>query len=81
MVRLQAAFKDLNGNLVDPSTVEVVLSPPNADDTIVTTGIIKDSVGNYHYDWIGTVKGNWTIRWQGLGAVVVANLPYVIRLV
>lgn len=81
-VRLSVTFTDaVSGVEADPTTVSLTLSPPDSDDEVVTAGIVRDSAGVYHYDWTGTIKGNWTIRWQGTGAVVAANIPYTIRLV
>lgn len=82
LVRLQAEFRALLTNeLVDPSTVELILTRPDKTKTTVTAGIANVSPGHYSYDWVADVVGAWDIRWQGLGTVIVANLPYTVIIV
>ena len=67
-----------NNAPVDPTEVTLTLTPPN-DGALITVdfvnggGIVKDSVGYYHYDFVPEVFGQWIYRWQGLGAVIASS--------
>ena len=77
-VRLTAAFLDANGAAADPTAisfkygVQLVNPPPDPTATTVTfptTGFVKDSVGNYHYDFVPAVAGNYVYTGIGTGTV------------
>lgn len=73
----RAAFTTSAGAAVDPTLVRVFLRLPDGTESILTYGVdgavIKDSVGNYHYDWSLTVEGSHCYRWVGTGAAVAAG--------
>ena len=76
LIRLSAAFTDLNDAAVDPTTVTVKHKTP--DGTITTkvyltdAEVIKDSTGNYHIDVSVATYGVWRYRWIGTGAAQAA---------
>lgn len=74
-VTVQALFKDVNGNLVDPSGVTYTLTPPPGSTAAVTTyywhvspnpdspQLIRDSTGTFHVDNEPSAGGSpW--RWE-----------------
>ena len=71
MIRCSVVFKDLNGTVIDPTTVVLKIKKPN--NSLVTYNyladaeLIKDSVGNYHYDFLITLDGMHTFGWFGSG--------------
>jgi hypothetical protein len=65
-----------NNSLVDPTAVSVTITPPNglAPDIVdSTSGIIRDDVGSYHYDFVPGIKGLWIYRFQGTGVVIASS--------
>lgn len=77
-VRLTAAYIDANQLPADPTTISfkygvaLVNPPPDPTATTVTfpaTGFVKDSVGNYHYDFVPSAPGNYVYQAIGTGAV------------
>jgi hypothetical protein len=74
VIRLSVAFT-VNGAAADPSTVSVAIVQPNGATATVTypTGIVKDSVGAYHYDFTPTVQGPHNYRWTGTGTAAAAG--------
>lgn len=81
-VRLTAAFTDGNGVAADPTTIQfkygfvAVNPPPDPTATVVTfptTGFVKDSVGNYHYDFVPSTPGNYIYLGVGTGTVAAVS--------
>jgi hypothetical protein len=77
-VRVTLAFLDSAGAAADPTTITVkyapvtVNPPPDPTATSVSfpaTGFVKDSVGNYHYDFVPAVIGNYVYVGIGTGTV------------
>ena len=71
LVTVNITFKDANGDLVDPTVVTLeVRNPLGAEITYtygVDAGLIKDSVGNYHYDINANLAGLWVYLWSASG--------------
>lgn len=71
MIRCSVSFKDLNGTAIDPTNVTIKIQKPNQTIVeyvyLVDGGVIKDSVGNYHYDFLITLDGMHTFGWFGSG--------------
>lgn len=71
MIRCSVVFKGLDGAVIDPTTVTLKIKQPN--NSLLTyiyninAGLIKDSVGNYHYDFLITSDGMHTFGWVGTG--------------
>lgn len=84
-VRLTLAFLDATGAAADPTTITVkygfalVNPPPDPTATTVTfpaTGFVKDSVGNYHYDFVPATVGNYTYAGIGTGTVAAVAIGH-----
>jgi hypothetical protein len=71
LVTVSIVFRDKTGAVVDPAVVTLEIKDPNMITTTYTygvdAGLIKDSVGNYHFDIDVEVAGAWTYFWQGTG--------------
>jgi hypothetical protein len=72
LVRLTASFTDMDGLAVDPASVSVSTLDPDLDIVSksypVDAEVIKDDVGEYHYDADASKSGAWSFRWEGTGA-------------
>lgn len=58
------------GNPIDPSTVTLVMLPPDKIEATFTypTDLTRDSIGNYHYDYDGlTMAGTYAYRFTSTG--------------
>jgi len=75
-VRISASFRlTATGALADPTTITLKIKSPRCTEYTYTTGqIIKDAVGQYHYDFQvpdnSESAGEWKYRWTGTGAAV-----------
>jgi len=72
LLRLDATFKNIDGELTDPSTVSIIIKEP--DGTILTKvygvdAITRVGVGNYVFDFSITKKGMH--RYWGVGTGLV----------
>lgn len=67
-VRTSFVIKDADGNLADPTTVRCKYKDPEGTVTTKLYGtdseVVRDSVGNYHLDFIVTSAGFWHWRWE-----------------
>jgi hypothetical protein len=80
-VRLTVQFTTAQGVPIDPTTVALELTDPTNTVNMITSGIVQDGVGSYHYDWAGTLAGFWFIRFQGTGTITVASMPVMVKLI
>lgn len=63
-IRLKVILKDSFNRAVDPTTINLTISDPNAVDTIIDPlAIIKADVGFYYVDFISTVPGIYLETW------------------
>jgi signal peptidase I len=73
VVRVNVNFKGDTGPDVDPSVVTLSIWHPDGSitDHVYGTdpGVIKDNVGDYHYDILIVAEGLHQYRWVGSGAV------------
>ena len=66
---LTLTVRDQNQQPQDPGAVLVTYRDPSGAKTGPTgTGVIKDSVGNYHYALTVTLSGRWLVKFTGTGA-------------
>lgn len=81
-VRVTGVFTDLDGNLVDPTSVFFqIRDPTNTISTITTleygedVELVRDSQGTYHVDIDGDEIGHWYTRMYstGTGAAAVED--------
>ncbi len=62
-VTLQATFKDIDGDNVDPSSVDLTVEDP--DGTVTTPATTNPSVGVYQSQLDLTIAGDWDYRFEG----------------
>ncbi len=70
VVRLSVAITQ-QGVGVDPAAVSLIVKDPTGAETTFTYAgaqIIKDSTGNYHYDYTTQYAGTHQVRWWGTGS-------------
>lgn len=75
LVRVTTAFT-VSGVATDPSAITLQLKTPGSGVVSLVYGsslIVRDGVGQYHYDWQTTLSGLYPYRWIGTGVVVAAN--------
>lgn len=77
-VRLSVVFKTLSTMVaLDPSTVVLKVEKPDGTEVqyqYLTDGsLIKDSVGNYHLDYVVTQGGMHYYKWIGSGNMNAAE--------
>jgi hypothetical protein len=81
VVRATGTFRDLAGNLVDPSVVQFRTRTPAAVVTEYVYGVnadlIKDSTGVYHFDIPLSVAGLWKYRWLSTGVGAASKIVSV----
>jgi hypothetical protein len=77
LVRISGSFTVVAGGAAaDPTAVSLFVKPPTGavvTYTLSGSQVVKDSVGNYHYDLLANLIGNWTYKWQGAGAIQVTS--------
>ena len=77
-------FTDVNtGNPEDPGVVTATLVKPDDSTIDVTSAVVNDSAGVYHFDWqipLGS-PGVWTVKWEGSvsGPIVVNAEQFIVR--
>jgi len=74
--RIKATFKDINSNLVDPTTVTIKVRPGKDAATIsyVYPGVItRDGLGVFYYDLTLNTPGTWSYQVISTGAVVTTS--------
>lgn len=62
-ITLQATFRDIAGDLVDPSTVTLTVEDPDGNQTTPST--TNPSVGVYEAQVDLDLAGWWSYRWEG----------------
>lgn len=62
-ITLQATFRDIAGDLVDPSSVVLTVEDPSQN--ITTPSPTNPSVGVYQAEVDLTEPGWWSYRWEG----------------
>lgn len=74
LVRLSSAFTTQAGAPVDPTTITVRIKDPTGHITVLTypANISKDDTGAFHADFVPTMSGYHSYRWEGTGAATAA---------
>jgi hypothetical protein len=75
-VRVTSTFTNFDGSNTDPSTVTFKVHSPSGIENTYTygvSGITKTGTGVYYSDITLDEEGEWTYRWVGTGALVVAG--------
>lgn len=65
LLRVEATFRDLADELVDPATVTFKAKPPSGD--VRTEVGAQDSEGVYHAEFDLDVAGSWHLRVESTG--------------
>lgn len=76
VARLSSAFTNTAGAAADPTAVTVKVRPPSGEiitRTYAASEIVKDSTGNYHFDYTILEEGVHYYKFYGTGAVVAAE--------
>jgi hypothetical protein len=76
LVRVSWEYRNLDGDLADPTAVEFKwLKPGGTVQTwqVEADEVVNDAVGKYHADLTIDVKGTWLYKAFGTGAVHVAQ--------
>ena len=67
VARISVAITDIAGVPADPTGLILKIKFPDASVISHIWDIVKDSVGNYHYDQSLTLPGSYRIRWESSG--------------
>lgn len=71
---LNLTVRDQNQVPQDPAAVLITFRDPSGAKTGPTaTGVVKDSVGNYHYSLSLTIAGRWLAKFTGTGTFAGAS--------
>ena len=78
-IEFSAVFKDATtGAYVDPTTVTFRIKTPKVYGSIVTyvylvdPELVRDSIGQYHADYVLDFPGNWFYQWEAAGNYIGA---------
>lgn len=71
LVRVTGTFTDINGNLIDPTSVLFSFKTPAGSITtyvyLTDAQLVKDSTGVYHVDVNANTIGTWPYRFYSTG--------------
>lgn len=76
VARLSSAFTNAAGAAADPTTVTVKVRPPSGEiitRTYAASEVVKDSTGNYHFDYTILEEGVHYYKYYGTGSVIAAE--------
>jgi hypothetical protein len=66
-IRISCDVTSIFGVLSDPGRILLSIKTPLGNIIDLTTDIVKDGIGKYHYDLNLTIPGSWWYKWQTLG--------------
>lgn len=76
LVRVTATLT-VDGVATDPTALTLRVKDPTGATTTYTLtstpALVKDSVGNYHYDLAAILTGLWSYHWESTGTVQAAD--------
>lgn len=71
-VEIAWSYRDLHGQLFDPTSVVLIVQEPTKAETTYTYGttdaIVRDSLGRYFMWILADMPGLWAFKVEGLGA-------------
>lgn len=77
LVRIKATFENVDGVILDPTTITFKLKTPDDVTTVYVYGtdaaLVKESTGVYHVDWSCTQAGLHIYLYIGTGTVQTAE--------
>jgi len=84
LLRIKNTFRNLAGNVDDPTTVSLTLIAPNATETVwiylTDTDLIRLSAGIYYLDFAINQSGRYTGTWVGTGDIEATEpFSFVVR--
>lgn len=69
-IRSRAVYRDVDGNLIDPPTVQFMLHRPDGTETtytyLVDVNLVRDSAGVYHFWHPTPIPNTYLRRWKGI---------------
>lgn len=74
--QLKIIWTDINGAVVDPTTITLYLQAPSGavgTYTYASGSVAKVSAGTYTYNGTATAPGYWDVRWVADGSAVAAE--------
>lgn len=72
LIRIFTAItQSIGGAPIDPTAISLKITAPNGVITDLSATIVKDSVGNYHADYLPTQYGVHVFEWTGTGTATV----------
>jgi hypothetical protein len=76
LLRFRATFRNVDGNLTDPTTVTLRHTEPGQAAVNYVFGtdseVVKESLGIFHVDYLADAVGEHKWRWLGTGTVQIA---------
>ncbi len=81
LVTLKSRFANTAGVLTNPTTVTLTVTDPAGTVTTLTSpnaALINASTGVWTSDLTVNLKGTWTYRWAGTGAIVAGETGYLV---
>lgn len=70
-VRADCTFRNIDGDLTDPTTVTVIVISPTGERTNPSAS--NPSTGLYHASFTPTKAGEWVVRFEGTGDLVASS--------
>ena len=81
-LQLRATFKDLNGDIADPSTITLGVKTAGGVTTNyvynTATQVVRESLGVFYANIQFNEAGSWYYEWVGTGAVSIVGQRKVI---
>lgn len=76
-LEVQGIFiNSLTGVYADPTSIGLFILDPGgflSTQNWPSGGIVRDSLGHFHFILTPAKSGNWTYKWQGFGAAVATS--------
>jgi hypothetical protein len=80
LIRLVSTIVTLDGLPVDATSIACKVETSDGVVTDLSSGIIRDSVGKYHVDYLPTIVGLVMYEWIGTGTVeVVGQRQFIVK--
>jgi hypothetical protein len=75
-IQIVGSFASLiTGLPADPTIVTLYIMDPDGNEMTQTFpgNLTKTDIGSYSWAFNVTISGDWTYKWQGVGAVIVTS--------
>lgn len=67
VARIGLNVTDFSGSPGDPANLELQIRDPNGGLSTLTTAIVRDALGSFHYDLTLTLAGSYSYLWTSQG--------------